>query len=574
MALAALSILSLAALIASERTFDRRIFAVAAQLWLVGTLLLFAGDLERALLLAALLSAAIVGASRLKWHHSTLKLTIADCSLLFAGTIPFMAAQYPRAALWSLAASIGFIIVSTFTLMTAGSAPLAFDQRLTIFATTTLVAASGYALSDRRAAFRLTKAQRYGFFSTFMASLFDVRSWWPSRGLRMTDIADVPLPLMNAVPARAAIKPDIIVIQHESVFDPRVFGLAIEREVAAFLSPPKSVRGHLNVDIYGGGSWQSEFSLLTGLSSASFGADAYFMLTKGVGRFHRTLPNILAAQGYETLLASSSRRDFLNYDAFYRSMGVSERRFSDDLFGVSGIDRFEKRYSDADFLPAAFGLLRDRIAAGTGPQFMIALTNFNHGPHTRQSAWPVSGNPHRDFAMSALPDAHYAEYYARLAESAATWQRLKRELSVLFPDRPMVIVHYGDHQPVMTRRLAQPLELRDDARRPFMTFYAIEGVNFEIDRSACASGPILDIALLGTVAMQAAGLALDEISATRASLMADCGAAYFAATSDRKRRFHRSLVDLGLIDLAPVPQPITSLPGPAETLRKANNRPG
>jgi hypothetical protein len=64
-------------------------------------------------------------------------------------------------------------------------------------------------------------------------------------------------------------------------------------------------------------------------------------------------------------------------------------------------------------------------------------------------------------------------------------------------------------------------------------------------------GPDLDIAFLGTVALQQAGLPLDQIFATRASLLGHCSEAYFASPSERKRRFHRTLVDLGMIDLAP-----------------------
>jgi hypothetical protein len=52
------------------------------------------------------------------------------------------------------------------------------------------------------------------------------------------------------------------------------------------------------------------------------------------------------------------------------------------------------------------------------------------------------------------------------------------------------------------------------------------------------------------VALQHAGLPLDEIFATRASLLEHCGGAYFASASERKRRFHRTLVDLGMIDVA------------------------
>ena len=63
-------------------------------------------------------------------------------------------------------------------------------------------------------------------------------------------------------------------------------------------------------------------------------------------------------------------------------------------------------------------------------------------------------------------------------------------------------------------------------------------------------GTDLDIAALGTVALQHAGLPLDEIFATRASLLEHCGERYFASSSERKRRFHRTLVERGIIDLA------------------------
>lgn len=62
-------------------------------------------------------------------------------------------------------------------------------------------------------------------------------------------------------------------------------------------------------------------------------------------------------------------------------------------------------------------------------------------------------------------------------------------------------------------------------------------------------GPNLDIAFLGTLALQHAGLPLDPIFATRASLREQCGETYFASGSERKRRFHRTLVNLGVIDI-------------------------
>ena len=160
----------------------------------------------------------------------------------------------------------------------------------------------------------------------------------------------------------------------------------------------------------------------------------------------------------------------------------------------------------------------------------------------------------RGFAAASLPDSQYAEYYARLAETATTWSRLKSELAARFPHRPMLVVHYGDHQPVMTRRIESKRKLPPDARRQFRTFYAIEALNVFPGRLVAGQGADLDIAFLGTIALQQAGLPLDGVFATRASLLEHCGDGYFASSSERKRRFHRTLVELGMIDLAPTTQ--------------------
>ena len=541
----------LALLAASERGADRIFFAAAAFCSLSGALLLIVADLERALPLAAILAAAIIGASNVKFHHSGIKLTVADFALAFAGTIPFLVAQYRRAAMAVLVAALALALAALATLVLADGRPLPLELRALLFAAALGACGLAYRRSGGSQSFRRTVAERSCFFSTFMASVIDVRSWWPSRGLGLSDVAKEPLPLVTAIPARTTATPDIILIQHELVFDPRLFGLAVDPNIEALLSPANGRCGQLNVDIYGGGSWQSEFSLLTGLSSSIFGPNAYFIFQKGVGRFHHTLPRALAGLGYRTMLTSSCRRSFMHYDAFYRSVGVEERLFADDFPPPFDVGRFEATSSDAVFLEAALGAFAERVAGNPAPRFIYALTNFNHGPHDRRLVPPGRFEAERAFAAAHLPDPQYVEYYARLAETAATWRRLKTRLATLFPNRPMLIVHYGDHQPVMTRRIERRLRLPSDGRRCFKTFYAIEGLNFAIDQSASRNGSALDIAFLGTVALQIAGLPLDRISATRASLMQDCGESDFASDDDRNRRFHQTLVDLSLIDLAP-----------------------
>jgi hypothetical protein len=535
----------------AERSVEHLKLAFAALCLMAAVLLFAVADLERAILLSSILVAAIFGASNIKYNYSGLKLTVTDLPLAFAGTVPFFIVQYPLAVTVFFAGAIVALLAAVAAWLTAAGPPVSLEFQVILFSAAAIGLFTAYRTGGGAVPFQRIAAERRCFFSTFVASLLDPFSWRRFGGLALSDIADDALPLMPAIPARSLDYPDIIVIQHESIFDPRLFGLPVEPIVEAFLSPKSGRHGTLNVDIFGGGSWQSEFSLLTGLSSASFGSNAYFLFKRGVGRFHNSLPNSLTALGYRTMLTSSCRRSFLNYDEFYRSIGISERIFTDDFHPPFDVGRFEATNSDALFLEAALGVHMKRIAGDAAPHFLYALTNFNHGPHNRRLAAPGLFESERAFAAASLPDACYVEYYARLVETAVTWNRLKSELSSRFPGRPMLIIHYGDHQPVMARRVAAKIKLPTDAQRQFRTFYAIETLNGCADRMIPGRGPDLDIAFLGTVALQQAGLPLDEVFATRASLLKHCSEAYFASPSERKRRFHRTLVNLGIIDVTP-----------------------
>lgn len=534
-----------------ERSVEQLRLAISALCFVAAALLLAVADFERAILLSSIAALTVFAASNVKYTHSGLKLTATDLPLVFAGTVAFLVAQYPLAAMAVVAGGIAFALTAIATLLYVRGPPISLELQLLLLGIAGINLAAAYKASGGQGSFQPIAALRRCFYSTFIASLLDPTSWRQFGGLALSDIANDRLPLMAAVPARTLDYPDIIVIQHESVFDPRVYGLPVEPIVEAFLSPQSGLHGSLNVDIFGGGSWQSEFSLLTGLSSASFGSSAYFLFKRGVGRFHNSLPHSLTALGYETTLISSCRRNFLNYDAFYRSIGMRERIFSDDLPRPFDVSQFEATNSDALFLDAIIGAHSRRIAGNAAPRFLYALTNFNHGPHNRRLIPSGQFESERAFAAASLPDPSYGEYYARLVETAATWNRLKAELSARFPARSMLIVHYGDHQPVMTRRIEAKLKLPTDPRRQFRTFYAIEAVNCCPEPFVSGRGANLDIAFLGTVALQQAGLPLDEIFATRASLLEPCGESYFASPSERKRRFHRTLVEMGVIDVAP-----------------------
>jgi hypothetical protein len=164
---------------------------------------------------------AIHGASYLKYILSGLKLTVTDLPLLMAGTVPFILVQYPRPVATAAASVIApAIVVVTAVLYLPGS-PLPLAARMVFLGLAAPGLALAYRVSGGAAAWRDSVAQPRYFFSTFIASLLDPHSWRKFRGFMFDDIADNHLPLMPATPASQSRYPDIIVIQHESVFDPR-----------------------------------------------------------------------------------------------------------------------------------------------------------------------------------------------------------------------------------------------------------------------------------------------------------------------------------------------------------------
>jgi hypothetical protein len=81
---------------------------------------------------------------------------------------------------------------------------------------------------------------------------------------------------------------------------------------------------------------------------------------------------------------------------------------------------------------------------------------------------------------------------------------------------------------------------------PFITFYAMEGYNVPVPPLP-AYDP-LDIAYLGAVMLEVAGLPLSQVQRERERLMMACGGRYFGCQpSSEILAFHRRLINSGFV---------------------------
>lgn len=325
--------------------------------------------------------------------------------------------------------------------------------------------------------------------------------------------------------AAASAYPDIVQVLEESTFDPAPFAHCSvpECDLAMFKADARTRgTGFLRVHTFGGGTWVSEFAALTGMPQDIFGPGGMYAPYVLAPHVRDSLPRLLQRLGYLTVAIYPTYGDFLNGRDAYKAYGV------DHFYGAGelGLDDWDE--TDAQMFAAArrvYDMLEKSGQKKPGqPVFMMILTINQHGPH--------------DDPMSTLPKAfqnllqglpanaalNFDTYLQRLHDSDAAMQGLEHDF--LDRARPTVLVHFGDHQPsfdsLMTT-LPRTLPPALEPYRDYLTYYMIKS-NFA--GAPLPSYPMLDIAHLPGMVLQAAGLPLDPYFSALASLRERCRGAY------------------------------------------------
>jgi hypothetical protein len=354
-----------------------------------------------------------------------------------------------------------------------------------------------------------------------------------------TERLNVPL-LDSCRPAGR--RPNIIMVHDESSFDIR----AVEgvRVPAGYGSHFKSFDGKERTflaESNGGPSWYTEYNVLAGLSSRSFGRFSYFVTRIASGRVERGLPLSLRRCGYATLSLYPAFGAFMSARSFQTTTGVEQFYDARDL-GARDVE------PDRFFYDSALKLMAQQPA--DKPLFMFVYLAANHFP------WETKFRPELTPSWRAPGNAPVVdEYLRRQAMSAGDYSAFVADLKKKFAGQPFLIVRYGDHQPEFTPHLLDPgldergigKKLESYDPRYYATYYAIDAVNFEPVASPAMMDTI-DAAYLPLVIQEAAGVPLDPSFAEQKAIMLRCHGLFYACQNGAEaRRFNRLLIDAGLI---------------------------
>jgi phosphoglycerol transferase MdoB-like AlkP superfamily enzyme len=267
-----------------------------------------------------------------------------------------------------------------------------------------------------------------------------------------------------------------------------------------------------------------------------------FVQTFTQNKLKDTLPQVLNRCGYRNVVFYPLFKNFVSNDRFYNSIGLTE------IFDLKAQGAKTAQERDRFYFENALAEMGRHFEASQRPLFTYIQTMSAHWPYDFKYEPEVDvpgGGPGTD------PEMH--EYLRRVSMAKMDYDYLVAELRQRFPQERFLIVHYGDHHPMATRTLlgykdeteAEDVILDQDSIG-FITYYAAQGVNYRLP--ALPPYEPLDVAYLGTVMLELAGLPLSDSHRDRKRLMTLCRGRYHTCSKrDEILLFHRRLIDSGVM---------------------------
>jgi hypothetical protein len=482
----------------------------------------------------------LIMVSRFKFDVLWMSLSFIDVMIIDTDTIAFLVMMFPSVRTASIVATLIFIplAVAAWRLdpfrVHRGAAVLGSAACFAGIAGLSLVnpVSPGEAFGD------------FNYVSHFTRTGVDAVGAYLEQGFLESDPAAVEELRAEAACGNVGKRPHIILVHDESSFDIRAIeGVKVPPGYGHHFRSFDGKARKLLVEGAGGPSWYTEYNVLSGLSSRSYGRFQFFVTRIAAGRVERGLPRALQRCGYRTHAIYPVNGGFLGASSYYKGVGIAD--FVDGK--ALGGDVFEP---DRFYFDAALRMIeRERRQ---GPMFLYVYLTANHftwdyqfHPELTPAGWRDPGN--------AIPEVN--EYLRRQAMSEGDYAGFLAGLKRNFPGEEFVIVRYGDHQPDFAKLLVDPTIdawelgerlLRFDPRY-FTTYYAIDAINFTPAALGSALD-VLDAPYLPLIVQEAAGVPLDSSFAEQKRILERCaGLFYGCADGAEARRFNRALIEAGLI---------------------------
>lgn len=258
--------------------------------------------------------------------------------------------------------------------------------------------------------------------------------------------------LLPKLPERASERPDLLVVQSESFFDPRSLYPGIRPEVLAEFDQLNSEalsHGRLRVPAWGANTVRSEFAFLSGATEVMLGVHRFNPYRQILKAEVNTLATVLKAAGYRTVCVHPYPASFYGRDKVFPHLGFDEFI---DIRSFTEAPHFGPYIADLALAERVKAL----IGSTNGPIFVFVITMENHGPlHLEKHG---SADVAAAYSKNPPENCEDLTVYLRHLKNADQMIGNLRLFLKQHP-RPARLCWYGDHVPIMAdayRQLGDP----------------------------------------------------------------------------------------------------------------------
>ena len=430
---------------------------INASLFLLPLALLLAltGRMVWSLSIAAAFTLFVYGMGELKFIYFYTRLIVADWSFVTEPANWTIVRQYPRiyTALAAFSTVLLLLIIDA-TLSTPRRPRLPPWVRLTAGIAALALAGALFSLRHHHTwevwldDANCNTANKCGVASRLLFSLQIYEFEVPPHAGDPTPFLTAEVALGESPQPALPAHPDIVLWLHESTFNPRQFqlpGAQLPPLPMFEASPETRAIGLLRTHTFGGKTWLSEFSALSGLVPDDFGVHRARVFTTIGTKTQTNLFRVLKAQGYHTIVLMPTFKRFYGAGRTYDQMGADQiltlrdfpeyDQFPGDEWDIAETPRMAE---------AAIKLIREHRNGPNGakPLFLYFLSVKEHAPYLAST--PIGYRLDKAPIPKSLA-AKLTDYVNRLVTLDGAVRTVNDYLFAR-DARPALFAYFGDHQ--------------------------------------------------------------------------------------------------------------------------------
>lgn len=305
------------------------------------------------------------------------------------------------------------------------------------------------------------------------------------------------------------VQPNVIIIQSEAFWDINKLGLNFNQNPIAHFEAlrEESLYGEAYVPVFGGGTANTEYELLTGLSLKNYSNDWFTVYKNEIKSPTVSLASIYRSQGYHAMGIHPYMSWYYNRLEVYKHLGFNtfktlEYMNQPEILGAYVSDAYTT------------DLIIDAIEETESPLFNFVVTMQNHGPYGNHRFSDDAIDITFDDEMSDSSRYFLRNYTQGLYLSDLELNRLVAYLRA--SDEPTILMFFGDHLPMLGEDYAAYRELGYIDNEPIESLYKdlrtmtvpyIIWSNYEDTSEAL---PTMNISYLTSLVLEKSGAALPD----------------------------------------------------------------